>query len=208
MDYIFTYPREEFKKGLNKELITKLIDKHRSIVTDVLKRNKAYYDGEHDIKSNERKKKGAPNQKTVCNHAKDISDTASGYFMGNPITYEGGPDVDITSLTDAFDRACVDDVDQDNALLISIYGKTYDYTYAAEDEAELRVKGLSPENAFIVCDDTIEQKELFGVYYYVKKDDANDKICYVATITTDVKEAVKELKRLIDENGKKGGYIE
>lgn len=185
MDYIFTYPREEFEKGLNKEIITKLIDKHRSIVADVLKRNKAYYDGKHAIKSNERKKKGAPNQKTVCNHAKDISDTASGYFMGNPITYGAPEGTDITALTDAFALAEVDDVDQDNALLISIYGKAYDYTYAAEDEAELRVKGLSPENTFIVYDDTIEQNELFGVYYYVKKDDANDKVQYVATICTD-----------------------
>ena len=185
MDYIFTYPREEFEKGLNKEIITKLIDKHRSIVTNVLKRNKAYYDGKHAIKSNERKKKGAPNQKTVCNHAKDISDTASGYFMGNPITYGAPESTDITALTDAFALAEVDDVDQDNALLISIYGKAYDYTYAAEDEAELRVKGLSPENTFIVYDDTIEQNELFGVYYYVKKDDANDKVQYVATICTD-----------------------
>lgn len=187
MDYIFTYPREEFEKenGLNKEIITRLIGKHQSLIVDNLKKNKAYYDGEHAIKTNERKKKGAPNQKTVCNHAKDISDTASGYFMGNPITYGAPEGTDITALTDAFALAEVDDVDQDNALLISIYGKAYDYTYAAEDEAELRVKGLSPENTFIVYDDTIEQKELFGVYYYVKKDDANDKTCYVAMIGTD-----------------------
>lgn len=187
MDYIFTYPREEFEKedGLNKEMITRLIGKHQSMVVDNLKRNKAYYDGEHAIKTNERKKKNAPNQKTVCNHAKDISDTASGYFMGSPISYEGAPGTDISALTEAFEHACVDDVDQDNALLISIYGKAYDYTYAAQDEAELMVRGLSPENTFIVYDDTIEQKELFGVYYYVKKDDANDKTCYVATVGTD-----------------------
>lgn len=187
MDYIFTYPREEFEKenGLNEEMITRLIGKHQSMVAEVLKRNKAYYDGEHAIKTNERKKKDAPNQKTVCNHAKDISDTASGYFMGSPIAYGAADGTDITALTDAFALAEVDDVDQDNALLISIYGKAYDYTYAAEDEAELKVKGLSPENTFIVYDDTIEQRELFGVYYYVKKDDANDKSCYVATICTD-----------------------
>lgn len=184
MDYIFTYPKEKFEEaGLNKELITKLIKKHLSVV-DELKRNKAYYDGEHDIKKKERSKKDAPNSKPVCNHAKDISDTASGYFMGNPISYEGKDGIDISPLTEAFEGACVDDVDQDNALLISIYGKTYDYTYAAEGESELKAKSLNPENTFMVVDDTIEHNELFGVYYYVKKDDVNEKTSYVATICT------------------------
>lgn len=185
MDYIFTYPREKFEnEKLDKELIVKLIRKHQGEIVDNLKRNRAYYDGNHSITQKTRKMNNAPNTKTVCNHAKDISDTASGYFMGNPITYEGKEGTDISELVKSLEAACVDDVDQDNALLISIYGKTYDYTYAAEDEAELNIKNLNPGNTFIVCDDTIEHRELFGVYYYVKKDDINDKRSYVATVCT------------------------
>lgn len=185
MDYIFTYPREKFEnEKLDKELIVKLIRKHQGEIVDNLKRNKAYYDGNHSIMQKTRKMNNAPNTKTVCNHAKDISDTASGYFMGSPITYEGKEGTDISEFVKSLEAACVDDVDQDNALLISIYGKTYDYTYAAEDEAELNVKNLSPQNTFIVHDDTIEHRELFGVYYYVKKDDINDKRSYVATVCT------------------------
>lgn len=183
MDYIFTYPREKFEENeLDKQIITRLISKHRSIVVPQLQKNKKYYDGQHEIVERTRKDSSAPNQKTVCNHAKDISDTASGYFMGNPITYESPENQDISALTEAFAYAEVDDVDQDNALLISIYGKSYDYTYAGEGESELKLRNLNPENTFIVHDDTIEQNELFGVYYYVKKDDVHNRESFVATI--------------------------
>lgn len=186
MDYIFTYPREKYKENeLDKQIITRLISKHRSVVVPQLQKNKKYYDGEHEISERTRKKKDAPNQKTVCNHAKDIADTASGYFMGNPITYEASEEQDISALTDAFEYAEVDDVDQDNALLISIYGKSYDYTYAEEGESELKLHNLNPENTFMVYDDTIEHNELFGVYYYVKKDDVDNKESFVATICDD-----------------------
>ena len=186
MNNIFTYPREKFETaGLDKKMITALISKHRAVEVERLRKNKAYYDGAHAIQGSKRQQ-GAPNQKPVCNHARDISDTASGYFMGNPISYESkDKEMDIAKLTGAFSRADVDDVDQDNALLLSIYGCSYEYIYAAEDAAELKVKNLNPENTFIVYDDTIEHKELFGVYYYVKKDDVNNLESYVATVCTD-----------------------
>lgn len=187
MNNTFTYPREIFEQqGLNRKMITELISKHRSVEAERLRKNKSYYDGKHAIQNNERKKDGAPNQKPVCNHAKDISDTASGYFMGNPISYESKDrDMEIDKLLQAFNRADVNDVDQDNALLLSIYGCSYEYVYAAEGEAELNVKNLEPENTFIVYDDTIEHKELFGVYYYVKRDDVRNLETYVATVCTD-----------------------
>ncbi|WP_269477770.1 phage portal protein [Hominibacterium faecale] len=188
MNRIFTYPKEKFEQGiLNKRMITKLISKHLMYEVPRLQKNKDYYDGAHEIMRNERKEESAPNQKTVCNHAKDIADTASGYFMGNPITYEQGKgeeETDITKLTDALEAACTDDVDQDNALLLSIYGCSYEYIYVAEGKSELTVRNLDPRNAFVVYDDTIERNELFGVYYYVKRDDINDTRQYIATICT------------------------
>lgn len=187
MNNIFTYPRELFEAGiLNRKMIAVLISKHRAREGERLKRNKSYYDGEHAIGKNERRKDGAPNQKPVCNHAKDISDTASGYFMGNPISYESrNKEMDLNKLTEAFRQADADDTDQDNALLLSIYGCSYEYIYAAEGKAELNVKNLNPENTFIVYDDTIEHNELFGVYYYAKRDDVRNLESYVATVCTD-----------------------
>lgn len=190
MLYTLTYPRSNYdEKRLDKQLILKLIIKHHSIIAPKMFKNKRYYDGEHEIKNKKRKTEGAPNTKAVCNHAKDISDTASGYFMGNPLTYNcGGSEEEkkaLDRLTTEFDNAELDDVDSDHALNMSIYGISYEYIYVKESETELAARALDPEFTFIVYDDSIEQKELFGVYYRIEKDDSTDKINYVATVATE-----------------------
>lgn len=182
--YTFTYPREKYDEtNLDKNKILKLILKHQMFAEKLI-RNKQYYDGHHAIEERKRTA-GAPNAKTVCNHAKDISDTASGYFMGNAITYNNTGDSDIGKLLTAFDNAEVDDADADNSLNMSIYGLSYEYVYAKEGETELKVKTLEPESTFIVCDDTIEQNELFAVYYFPKKDDVESAIKWNATVCTE-----------------------
>ena len=80
--YKFTYPADKWdERKLDKGIILSLIRKHHAMSVRKAK-NKRYYNGEHDILSRQREN-DAPNNKVVCNHAKDISDTATGYFMGN-----------------------------------------------------------------------------------------------------------------------------
>lgn len=184
MSYKFTYPREKYDEtSLDKNLILKLILKHQALI-EPLKKNKMYYDGNHSI-CDKTRRQGAPNAKPVCNHAKDISDTATGYFMGNAITYNNTGDADIDQLLVAFDKANVDDTDNDLALNMSIYGVAYEYVYAKEGDTVLQTKTLEPDQTFIVYDDTIEQNELFGVYYYLRKDDVNDIGYWYATVCTE-----------------------
>lgn len=183
--YRFTYPAEGYDEtALDKKIILNLIMKHFGLVQKKYK-CRDYYEGRHDILSRNRKKEGLPDVKIVCNHAKDITDTATGYFMGNPITYSNTDDTDITPLLSAFDDADVDDVDADNAQDMSIYGLAYEYVYAKKDEPKPALKNLSPLHTFIVVDDSIEENELFGVYYWPKKDDAKDIKTWVATICTE-----------------------
>lgn len=187
MLYTLTYPKRGYDEhNLNKDLILKLILRHQSMIAEKMLENKRYYDGAHDI-LHKKRQDNAPNAKICCNHAKDISDTASGYFMGNPITYNYSDEkkeaIDI--LTSAFDMANTDDTDSDNALDMSIYGCAYEYIYVKEGKTQLATKTLEPEFTFIVYDDSIEQNELFGVYYRVEKDDSNGNVRYVATVTTE-----------------------
>lgn len=73
--YTFTIPREDFDElNPNKQVIRQLISKHISMVGR-LQKNMRYYGGDHEILKEKRK------NKLVCNHAKDISDTASSYFI-------------------------------------------------------------------------------------------------------------------------------
>ena len=176
--YIFTIPREKFdERAPDKRIIRQLISKHISKVGD-LKKNMAYYQGKHKILEDAKRE-----NRLVCNHAKDISDTASSYFIGNPVTYKS--DADIKDLTDSLETAGADETDGDNGLDLSIYGLAYEYVYVKENENNLLTKNLSPENTFMVKDDSIEENELFAVYYYVRKDDSGtEPEHYIATVLT------------------------
>ena len=184
MYQILTYPREGYDEtALNKELIYKLIQKHTQ-ERQRLKKLKKYYLGEHAILNHERRNKNAPNFRTVANHAKDIADTATGYFMGNAIKYNNTAEGDIESLLVAFDGAEIDQVDTQNALNMSIYGRAYEYIYAKEGLNDLDSTSIDPENVFLVYDDSIERKVLFAVYYYEIKDDSKDATKYQAEVFT------------------------
>lgn len=176
--YIFTIPREKFdERAPDKRIIRQLISKHISLVGN-LKKNMAYYQGKHKILEDAKRE-----NRLVCNHAKDISDTASSYFIGNPVTYKS--DADIKDLTDSLETAGADETDGDNGLDLSIYGLAYEYVYVKENENNLLTKNLSPENTFMVKDDSIEENELFAVYYYVRKDDSGtEPEHYIATVLT------------------------
>ena len=176
--YTFTIPREKFDElNPDKQVIRQLISKHISIVSE-LQKNMAYYEGKHKILDD-----AGRENKLVCNHAKDIVDTASSYFIGNPVSYKS--ENDITDLTDALELAGADEVDGDNGLELSIYGLAYEYIYIKENEDFLCIKNLSAENTFMVKDDSIEENELFAVYYYIRKDDSGQRPDhYMATVVT------------------------
>lgn len=176
--YTFTIPREKFDEtNPDKQLIRQLISKHISLVGR-LKKNMSYYEGKHKILEEANRE-----NRLVCNHAKDISDTASAYFIGNPVTYKS--DSDIKPLTDSLEIAGADETDGDNGLELSIYGLAYEYVYVKENENNLLTKNLSAENTFMVKDDSIEENELFAVYYYIRKDDSGTSPDhYIATVAT------------------------
>ena len=177
--HVFTMPAAEWDElNIDKQAVRHLIMKHRSHVTDLAKL-KAYYEGQHKILTDSERQ-----NKLVCNHAKDISDTATSYFIGNPVSYKSKGD--ITDLTDALELAGADEADGDNGLDLSIYGRAYEYIYTKQDATDLQIKNLEPENTFMVYDDSIEQNELFAVYYYAKVDSRDKRnTVYVATILTE-----------------------
>lgn len=176
--HVFTMPAEKWDElNPDKQAIRHLILKHRAGVAR-LQKLKKYYEGKHEILSDKER-----DIKLVCNHAKDISDTASGYFIGNPVSYNSKND--ITVLTEALELAGADEADGDNGLDLSIYGRVYEYIYTKPGQTEMAIKNLRPENTFIVYDDTIEENELFGVYYYARVDSTDQtNTVFIATILT------------------------
>lgn len=185
--YKLTYPAEKYdESSLDKNIVLTLIKKHRSKIVPQIRKNMKYYDGKHDVLGRRKSDKNAPNNKVVCNHAKDISDTATGYFMSSALTFRcAEKDMNLDKLTDAFDMGDVDETDHDNALDMSRAGCAYEYVFAKAGTNNLISKNLDPRNTFIVYDDTIEENELFGIYYNYVKDDTTGKFKFIADVVTE-----------------------
>lgn len=157
------------------ELAVKFILKH-TLGNDRLNRLNDYYMGEHDILSR-RKDKNAANNRLVCNHAKYITDCTTGYFLGSPVRYVSRSGKDISDIKDALKKCDSETQDIDLARFGSIYGVSYEMLYMI-DSGEIRLASLDPRNAFVVYDDTVEQRPLFGVYYMPLYDDSGYKSGY------------------------------
>lgn len=158
------------KKLLNEDgsipnkLLTNCISIHIKEVESRLNLLDAYYNGEHNILSRTFTNPDIPNNKIVCNHAEYISDLAVGYVFGVPISYSGeGIEELIKSFTD------IDEDSHNNelALDISVFGRSYELVYMSDEEIPtIQLASLSPLNTFLVVDSTVAEKPLFAVHYY------------------------------------------
>jgi SPP1 family phage portal protein len=208
MYYTFTIPREKFDEtNIDRSMILRLISKHYSIRAPEILKNVGYYFGKHAIMNREKKFKNQPNNKIMVNHAKDISDTATGYFLSNPITFKKNTeDGNIDKLTGAFVDAETDDTDSCNAINMSRAGVAYEYVYLCEHESKLMTKTLDPLSTFKVFDSSIEQHELFSVYYSIEKDDSTDRFNITATVTSE--NYVTRIGIVCNEEFEKGEFSE
>lgn len=158
----------------NKKVLLSLLKEHDKEIKRWDKLEK-YYDGEHTILTREKSQKDLSNNKVVVNHAEYISDFATAYFMGNPIKYkvpESENRTDDDELTKAFKSADINQVDTDNTHNLSIMGSCIEYVYQNRD-GKTKSASLSPKEAFVVGDDTVEHYKLMGVHRVPNMDEDN-----------------------------------
>lgn len=114
-----------------------------------------------------------PNNRLVCNHAKYITDMTTGYLLGEPVKYSSQQS-DLTELNQRYKRAGVRNVDPEIAKDMSVYGRAYELLYYSSDkDAVVKVTNLNPTTAFVVYDDTVEKRPLFGVHYLAQYDNTH-----------------------------------
>jgi SPP1 family phage portal protein len=127
------------------------------------------YRGEHKILERPDAGSGRPNNKIVANHAKYITDMSVGYLLGDAIKYQS--EQDLTELADRYKRAGVASVDPEIAKDMSIFGKAVELDYFSSDEEPIpKPAFIDPRCAFLVYDDTVECRPLFGVHLLAKYD--------------------------------------
>lgn len=148
------------------EALETFIQRHRaSIVRYEQLRN--MYIGNHDILLDTyRVDTWKPNNKLVANFAKYIVDTFNGYFMGIPVVTSHDTDSANEYINFVESYNGIDDNNAELSKLCDIYGHAYEIIFA-DEEAQIGIKAVDPRDGFIIYDNSIRAKTLFGVRYKV-----------------------------------------
>lgn len=175
--------RELIENGIPVELIASCIAEHQE---GIIRLNQLddYYQGKHAILERPSDEdKGLPNNKLIANHAKYITDVATGYVFGKPIKYEGAQ---IEAVADAYKAADIVSHDSELSKDLSVFGRGLELYFMSSDEEPIpKAAVIDPRQIFLVVDDTVEYKPMFGVHYYEKRDIDNEVIGYNVFVYTE-----------------------
>lgn len=180
-------------REINLEDVFNNVNNHRGILVayETLYR---YYRGDHDIlyrRFNDDK----PNNKLVHNFPKLITDNATAYFVGKPITYSSTSDIE--KLQEVLELNNYTTIDSELAKLSSIYGHSFEAMWI-NNEGEIRFKELSPRDMFVCYSPDIDEEMVCAVHYYISQDAQTQEQTTYATIYG--KDTVIKAKQL--SNGK------
>lgn len=110
-----------------------------------------YYVGKHRILGENKRDSTAPNNRLVNNMAKYITDTATGYFVGEPIVYDSQNDEYMQLVQDIFDYNDEQDHNMELSKQCSICGSCFEMLYLDED-AKIRLARVPAENGIMICE--------------------------------------------------------
>lgn len=143
---------------------------------------KRYYLGDHDILSIGGASKDGDNN-VVAPYPKYITDFSTGYFMGNAVKYNATKEdhSDDDEFLEEYIKICnYNNEDKENLALAktnSIKGECFEVLWFSDD-GKVRFKRVEPDNAFLIYDTSIDEREKFGVRYYLD-DKLNRVVTYV-----------------------------
>lgn len=167
------YPRQEYyimspETELTEEKLGEWLRRHKEDCKR-MQYLKDLYEGRHPIQLMPKKDAWKPDNRIICNHAKYIVDRFNGFFLGIPVKTMH-PVAEVVAELEEIQR--YNDQDDNNAELskyCSIYGSGFELLYTDED-AHICITYLSPLECFMIYDDSVARKPLYGVRYYKNSD--------------------------------------
>lgn len=156
------------KEVLTSSLLQDFINKHKSRSMKLNKKMKMYK-GQHEILNQIPKEAYKPDNKLMVNFAKYIVDTFNGYFIGQPIktVHDNTVVSDYIELIQKYNDQ--DDNNAELSKLCSIYGYAYELLFI-DESSQVGITYISPEEAFIIYDNSIRKNPLYAVRYYINQD--------------------------------------
>ncbi len=146
-----------------------------------------YYLGKHPVLQ----RRGGDEVRVAVNYAKYVVDTILGYYLGEPVKYDGntknaqGQRLCLLPLLSCYDRQHISRVDLEIGREMGIYGEGLELCYAsAEGIPRPRSAKISPANGILVCDDSVEHRKLFAVLWEQRETVTGERY-YNAAVYTD-----------------------
>lgn len=168
---------------LTTELIKKLIEKHKMNEVPKFEKMDKYYHAKNKILGRTAKDESKPNNKISHPYASYITDTLTGYFMGEGVTYSSFDNAILEELNMILEYNDAQDEDMELAKDMSIFGLAIELLYIDKDGAT-RIKRLDPRETILVYDDTLEDELLYAIRYYKCTDILTDKNYYMVNVYT------------------------
>lgn len=134
-----------------------------------------YYMGKHDIESQSKANAGAPNNKLIANMCEYVTNTATGYFVGIPITYSSTDESLMGEVQEIFDYNDEQDENAELAKMCSIYGSCVEMMYIDED-TNVRFTKLKPYECILIYENFTN--ELLAVIRKIETENIEgEKVC-------------------------------
>lgn len=160
---------------LTDKVIKRLVENHRSQEFPRLKKLEDYYNANNEINRRLMKDPSKPNNKIANAYASYITDTLTGYFIGEPISYTSADETLLQDLTMIFEYNDEADENAELAKNASIYGVAYEMLYLSEEDKMIRFKALDPKTVIPIFDKTVEENLIAVIRYYDDYDVVADK---------------------------------
>lgn len=159
--------RLESSEQLTPEVVRELIIKFRGEELPRLKKLKDYYMNKTAILRRPCVDPSKPNNKVVHPYAQYITDTLTGYFVGEPVTYSANEDINNLKMIYEYN----DEQDENMTLAkdCSIYGKAFEYVYIDKD-GNVRFVAMDPRQIIPVYKNTLDSDLIGVIRFYPYRD--------------------------------------
>ncbi len=154
------------------EVLIGFIDRHRLLKARYEELDKMYR-GDHPILRLAPKPEYKPDHRLVVNYAKYIVDTFNGYFMGIPVKTTSDSDVANDYIQELEKANDIDDNNADLSKKCSIYGHAFELVFT-DEEGKVGVTNIDPKECFLIFDNSIRERTLYGVRYRINKDNETE----------------------------------
>ena len=159
---------------LTKEVIKWIIEKH-SEEKNRIAELRDYYNNKNAIMNREYKDNNKPQNRLSHPFASYITNMATGYFLGNPISYNSDNQDLLERILDIFKYNDEADNNTTLAKYSSIAGYAVELLYIDEN-SNARFKALSGDEVAIVYDNTLEENILYAIRYFDEDIPGEDKV--------------------------------